>query len=117
MIIHDIRCKGCGAIETDVPVRDGDYGTCPLCGGARTWLPSRVNTDVWGSSRYVASLDMEFSGKDDLRRHLKANGLEEAGDRQGGARNESHLGLGKGYSFGGQAVRRTAAEAPSPGKR
>jgi hypothetical protein len=97
-------------VEPDVATQAGCYTPCPFCGGARTWLPTRVNTDIWGGSKFVKSLDKEFSGKDELRRYLKDTGLEEAGDRVGGARNEGHIGIGKGYSFDGQAVRRTSAE-------
>jgi len=111
VIIHDLRCLACGAVEQDVLVPSNDAFTlCPLCGGERDWVPAKLNTDAWGSPQYVASLDREFASKSDLRKHLKENGLQEAGDRVGGARNESHLGLGKGYSYRGQARRATAAE-------
>jgi len=113
VIIHDLRCLQCGAIATDVPCvrrEDGGFPLCPLCGGTRTWIPAKLNTDIWGSGQYVTSLDREFGSKSELRAHLRENGLSEAGDRVGGARNESHLNLGKTYSYNGQVGRATQAE-------
>ena len=113
MIIHDLRCKHCGNIAINVPcVRrpDGAFPVCPRCGGERTWIPAKLNTDIWGSGQYVTSLDREFGSKSELKSYLRENGLQEAGDRVGGARNASHLGLGKVYSYSGQKSRKTAAE-------
>lgn len=114
MIVHDLRCNYCGKVEADVLCASNEVakGRFPLCqcGGDRTWVPSRVNTDITGGSFYVKSLDREFDSKSDLRSHLKANGLSEAGDRVGGARNESHLNLGKTFSYRGQGSRTTASE-------
>ena len=109
MRIHDLRCLSCGSIEEDVICDSGSYPKCE-CGGARTWVPARVNTDITGGPVYYKSLDREFDSRSSLRSFLKANGLKEAGDRVGGARNESHLNLGKGYSYRGMSRRATAAE-------
>ena len=102
-VIHDLRCKGCDAEFPDQVVDPNDFPACPLCGGERTWVPAGFATDTWGSPRYIASLDQEFGSRSELRAHLRAHGLEEAGDRVGGARNESHLGLGKKFGFAGQS--------------
>lgn len=115
MIVHDLRCKHCNEVEENVlcaadQVSKGKFPPCSKCRGNRTWVPARINTDLWGQSTYVASLDREFGSKSELRAHLKANGLSEAGDRVGGARNESHLGLGKTFSYRGQGSRTTASE-------
>lgn len=107
--LHDLRCVECQAIELDVYVGD-PFPPCPNCGGERTWIPSRVNTDIQGGPKYYASLDATFDSKSDLKTYLKANGLSEAGDKKGGARNESHLNLGKTFSYRGQASRTTASE-------
>lgn len=110
MRIHDLRCESCGAIETDVFVYGDGFPTCGLCGGPRTWVPAAVRTDAWGSPTYVTSLDREFASRSDLRKYLRENGLSEAGDRVGGARNESHLHLGRAFSYAGQTERVSTAE-------
>ena len=110
MIIHDLRCLSCGTVEPDVPCESGRYPSC-VCGGARTWVPTRFNTDITGGPIYMRSLDREFDSKSSLRSYLKENGLQEAGDKVGGARNESHLNLGKGFSYKGMSRRATAAES------
>ena len=105
MRIQDLRCTKCGAIQTDVAVGD-TFPNCPLCAGPTTWIPARVNTDIFGGPKYITSLDQTFDSKASLRSYLRDNGLQEAGDRVGGARNESHLGLGKVFS-GGRIPRAT----------
>jgi len=89
MPIHDLRCKRCEQIELDVVVHDRPYPRC-TCGGERDWVPSKMRTDSWGQSRYFKSLDMTFDSKSSLKAYMKKEGIIEAGDRQGGARNEDH---------------------------
>lgn len=89
--VHDLRCKACQRMELDVIVFERPYPECPECGGARDWVPARVNTDEWGQSRFIKSLDLEFGSKGELRSYMKSNGLLEAGDKVGGARNEDRL--------------------------
>lgn len=103
MPIHDLRCASCGTESPDVWVVAGSYPPCAKCGGAQSWIPSRVNADIWGGPRRVESLDMTFDSKSDLRSHLKANGWEPAGDRVGGAREEKFQK--RLYSYGGQGNR------------
>lgn len=102
--IHDLRCRRCERLELDVAVGDRPYPACPECGGDRDWVPSRLNTDEWGQSRFIRSLDREFSSKSELKAYLKANGAYEAGDKVGGARNEDRF-KGTVYSrpMGGKA--------------
>lgn len=91
----------------DVLVEGDGFPACRNCGGERTWIPSRVNTDIWGQPTYIRSLDMEFSNKSDLRSYLKANGLQEAGDKVNGARTfrvperQAKKGTGKAYRYAG----------------
>lgn len=111
MVFHDLRCLACDARENDVLLDGGaPFPPCQLCGGARTWVPARLNTDAWGQSTYVSSLDREFASRSDLRKYLSDNGLREAGDRVGGARNESHLRLGRATSYPGQVTRTSTGE-------
>jgi hypothetical protein len=112
MPIHDLRCDRCGRIDQDVALR----GTrrCPSCGRKMTIDFSRwrtVNTDIWGHPQYIASMpgegprgDGTFS-RSELKAWMRTNGMREAGDRVGGARNEEHLHLGKSYSYKGQGKR------------
>jgi len=114
VILHDLRCTTCEAEELDVPIVGGVFPPCD-CGGKREWIPRRFATDITGGPFHSTSLDREFDSKSSLRAYLKQNGLQEAGDRVGGARNESHLRLGKSYSYKGQVGRATQAE--SAGRR
>lgn len=89
---------------------DGDgFPACRNCGGERTWIPSRVNTDLWGQPTYVRSLDREFDSKSDLKAYLKANGLQEAGDKVNGARTfrspDPPRGTGKAYRYKGDVTK------------
>lgn len=113
--LHDLRCKSCMRVEIDVVVFERPYPECPECGGPRDWVPSRLNTDEWGQSRFIASLDREFDSKSALRAYRKANGLLEAGDRVGGARNEDRL---RGTVFSGEMFKPVAtASARTKGER
>lgn len=89
---------------------DGDgFPACRNCGGERTWIPSKVNTDLWGQPTYVRSLDREFDSKSDLKAYLKANGLQEAGDKVNGARTfrspDPPRGTGKAYRYKGDVTK------------
>jgi hypothetical protein len=106
MPVHDLFCKACGHIERDQIVKQGAYGECASCGGARNWLPSRVNTDIWGSPQYIESLDRTFDSKSDLKVELKRCGFEPAGDKVRGARNEDRY-KGSSFAYKGQTGRGT----------
>lgn len=83
--VHDIRCVECQSVRLDVVVED-DYPPCDNCGGETTWIPSKISTDIWGQPTYVKSLDQEFGSRSELKAYLKANGLQEAGDKVNVAR-------------------------------
>jgi hypothetical protein len=105
--IHDLICRKCGEIENDQLVafsNSGSYGKCVTCGGERTWMPSRVNTDIWGSPQFIESLDRTFESKSDLKKELKRCGFEPAGDKVRGARNEDRY-KGSSFAFRGQRGR------------
>lgn len=103
MIIHDLRCTKCEKIYTDEMCVYPEWGTCE-CGAPRKPLPAAPMIDIWGSSQYIDSLDMEFGTKDEMRKHMKENGLSQApqADKHHGARNEEGLELGKIYGYAGQ---------------
>lgn len=86
MPIHDLACDACDTFLENVPVVSGAFPACESCGREMRWVPTKMNTDEWGQSRYIKSLDREFSSKGELRRYLKKNNLMEAGDPVGGAR-------------------------------
>lgn len=110
-IIHDLRCIQCDIIYEDVHCVSGQpFPRSPCCQAEQRWVPSKLNTDITGGPVYYKSLDREFASKSELKGYLKSKGLSEAGDKVGGARNESHLNLGKGFSYSGQSSRTTASE-------
>lgn len=100
--VHDLICKCCSDVERDVIIETDAYPRCPKCDGERGWLPAKLVTDEWGGPRHIRSLDMTFSSKSELRSYMRAHRLQECGDKEGGARNESHLNLGKKFSYAGQ---------------
>jgi len=58
-----------------------------------------TNTHEWGGPRTYRELRPEpFASRSDLAKWAKERNLECVGDKVGGARNESHRGLGKLYS-------------------
>jgi hypothetical protein len=96
-------------VEENVIVDGDDFPACRNCCGERTWIPSRVNTDIWGSPTYIRSLDQEFGSRSELRTYLKANGLQEAGDKVNGARTfrspDPPKGKGKAYRYAGDVTK------------
>lgn len=101
----DLRCPRCGREEEWVAIWDNEHPNC--CGERMDWLPSPVYTACAGGGFYSKALDMEFTSKADMRSYAKAQGLSQApsADKHHGARNESHLNLGKLYSYRGQKNR------------
>lgn len=71
-----------------------------------TWIPRGFRTDVFGSPKMdEINGTGEYSSNRELERRMARDGWEPAGDKVGGARNESHLNLGKKFSFSGQRNR------------
>jgi DNA-directed RNA polymerase subunit RPC12/RpoP len=91
MPIHDLRCVRCEEIEENVSVYRENYPKCPSCGGKRTWVPAKMTTDSWGGPRWVNGIDRYFDSRSDLKSYLKRNGVLEAGDAVGGARNNDGM--------------------------
>jgi hypothetical protein len=111
MIRHDLYCKKCDEIERNVWVESGKFPHCS-CGAERVWVPFQFTTFEWGQPRYIKSLDRTFGSRSELQTYLKDNGLAQAesADKHHGARNESHLGLGKRYSYRGMKTNPEYAE-------
>lgn len=130
MILHDLRCLECNAIERDVAVRVGVFPPC-RCGGPRTWVPSKISTDM-GSGFYCDATgqthsrhrDAELAVAKQARAFTERTGIKweprAAGDKVHGARNETKFG--SAFGFAGQTMRRSTAErsaqgAPAPQKQ
>ena len=112
MPLYQWRCPSCGRM-TGVEFADHDaLRTC--CGVAMRKVPQVFHHDAWGGPRYIRSLDRTFTDHAELKTYQEVNGIRQApsADKHGGARNESHLGLGKLYSFG----KGRGGEATSPGR-
>jgi len=90
MPIHDLRCVACGKVEVDQIVFDRPYPLC-TCGGDRDWVPAKMTTDSWGGPRFVNGIDRYFDSRSDLKAYMRKNGVLEAGDRVGGARNNDGM--------------------------
>jgi len=101
-VMHSYYCKACGAFE-----RDRWSDDVPSCCGSEmdiAFLPAaHKNTDEWGGPRHYPHLREEpFGSRGELARFARENNLAlgASSDKHHGARNESHLGLGRIYSFG-----------------
>jgi hypothetical protein len=110
MPIYVFACDPCGVEYLEAVYPMGHEEPCKHCGKPMLKVPQTFHADAWGGPKYVQSLDQSFDSKSELRSEMKRQGLSEAGDPVGGARNESHLNLGKGFSYKGQASRKTSAE-------
>jgi hypothetical protein len=110
MPIYVFACEPCG-----IEVPEGHYPMdhqepCKHCGKPMLKVPQPFHADAWGAPKWVGGIEQRFDSKSEWRRELRRQGLSEAGDRVGGARNEEHLNLGKGFSYAGQGSRKTSSE-------
>ena len=106
-VLHDIRCRSCTFTERNIEIHAGIFPRCPICGRETTWIPFIAKTDVYGHPVYSEAAGRWVGSSRERDKIMKAAGFEPCGDRVGGARNHSHLGLGKSTSYPGQ-VRRPA---------
>jgi len=91
-VLHHVRCLECETVEHDFHVQGGDYGRCPVCtSNHRTWIPSKVNTDVYGAPQYSDATGQWHTSQRDKVRVMREAGYEEAGDKVHGARPEHRL--------------------------
>ncbi len=112
MPIHDLRCKSCDAIETNVLVSVNQYGWCQKCGGPRTWVPFVPMTDVYGSTKTSEVLYEDigkpatYSSRRELEKKMSRLGYSPCGDSVGGARNNDGY-KGTSFSIAGKQSRST----------
>ncbi len=102
-VLHDVYCGHCDHEEEGVWFDHAKPPHCSRCGHSVRPRITHVNTDAWGGPRFIPSLDRTFDSHADLKSYMKRNHMEPAAsaDKHHGARNESHLGLGKLYSGAG----------------
>jgi hypothetical protein len=91
VIFHDVRCTHCGRVTVDVGVCGGDYGRCDSCGGPRTWVPAKLNTDVYGSAQYSDASGEYHSSTHEKEMAMAKEGFYPAGDKVGGARPDHRI--------------------------
>lgn len=101
MILHDLVCTQCGLIMEDVAVEGGDYGTCVACGSTRTWVPAKINTDVYGCPTFSDATGQEHSSQHEKEMEMAKWGYYPAGDKVGGARHEHRI-KGTAFCYPGQ---------------
>jgi hypothetical protein len=104
-ILHDLRCDDCGREEENAEIRNGIFPLC--CAQPMRWKPFVPRTDVLGVPTFSVAAGKEVSSTRDRDRKMRERGFIPCGDPVGGARNESHLNLGRASAYPGQRVRRT----------
>ena len=108
--VNDFQCKSCGHEEEQFLFHYEDPNPCPKCGaGVNLVIRKAPFTDVYGSEQWDAKNEISFTSETERRSKMKnlGPGFEPSpsADKHHGARNESHLRLGKKFSFPGQARR------------
>jgi hypothetical protein len=84
-------------------VNVGDVPDCE-CGGRRRVIYLKAPyTDVYGNEQFDTKNEISFTSETERRQKMKRMGFEPSpsADKHHGARNESHLNLGKTYSYKG----------------
>lgn len=99
-VMHTYACPHCDTLFPDRWTDDP-----PVCCGeeARIAFVKPTHTDEWGGPRQILNLrDEPFGSRSELNTFLRENhlALGASAEKVGGARNESHLNLGRIYSFG-----------------
>lgn len=119
-VLHDIRCTECSWEQVGAYVDPSAFPPCEECGEPTTWVPRGFFTDMrepvynhatgqWHSSTREADMEVarlcrKYSDETGIR--LEASS---AGDKVGGARNETRL-RGTAASYAGQRSRRSTGE-------
>ncbi len=101
----------CGDEKPDTEIREGKFPSC--CGMTMRWIPFVPKTDVLGAPTFSIALGREVTSTRERDKIAKRNGFVPCGDAVGGARNESHLNLGRATAYPGQRVRRTLSKERS----
>ncbi len=103
--LDDYECDRCGHTEEHL-LGAGEVPTCSRCDGTMSVIFLKAPyTDVYGSEQFDSKNEISFTSETERRRKMKdlGPGFEPApsADKHHGARNESHLNLGKTYSYRG----------------
>lgn len=120
-VLHDIRCTLCEAEREGVYVDIKAFPACTACGGPTTWIPRGFSTDLHepvfnhATGQYHGrARDAELEVARQCRALTDRTGIvveaTPAGDRVGGARNETRM-AGTVYGYRGQGSRRSPGEA------
>ena len=103
-----MKCEGCGnayAARVRIGYSDGKkWERCDQCGASPVWLPDVYLGGPGGTVRTDENLcnpdngkPIPYSTKREKAAIMRMLKVREAGDKNRGYRNESHLGLGKKY--------------------
>ena len=88
-ILDDYVCSKCKKAREELCSRDAPPQCCKQ---DMQRVVGTVNHFEWGGPRtYLNCRDEPFSSRSELKAWQKENGLGEAGDKVGGARNEDRL--------------------------
>lgn len=99
-MLDDYRCEVCENVH------EGWRDEKQVCCGLEMTRLMGGHHFEWGGPRQIRTMREEpFSSKGDMKAWCKERGLEEAGDKVGGARNEDHRDLGTLYSYPGAPTR------------
>ncbi len=115
MIVHDLRCEQCGAVERNVAIEAGKYPRCE-CGGKRDWNPAQLNTDVYGSPQYSDASGRVHSSQHEKRKFMREAGFHEAGDLVGGARADHRI-KNSAFMFPGKRSHTSVGEREAARRR
>lgn len=103
-VLHDIWCRECD--ETVEEIVDPKKVPRCHCGGTRQVVYLQAPyTDVYGSEQWDSRNEISFTSETERRKKMKELGPgfepSPSADKHHGARNESHLNLGKTFSYPG----------------
>jgi hypothetical protein len=105
--LQDFECDTCGHIEEHI-LAGGEEALCSKCSGGMSVIFLKAPyTDVHGCEQWDSVNEISFTSESERRKKMKnyAPGLSfepsPSADKHHGARNESHLNLGKTYSYKG----------------
>ena len=89
----------------DVP----NWGTCADCGAAMDMKPFVFHTDVRGQAFHSVAAGRDFTSRREQENYMRDSGYREAGDKVGGAREETAL-QDRTYSYASQGSKTTGSE-------
>jgi len=103
-VLHDVWCPECDEVVEEI-VDAKNVPDC-WCGMKRQVVYLKpIYTDVYGSEQWDDKNEISFSSETERRAKMKKLGPgfepSPSADKHHGARNESHLNLGKTYSYKG----------------